>query len=206
MSPRLIAFITISTFLCLGHVASGAEVSLNGRTFHVADGYEITLVATSPLVERPISIALDDTGQLYVTDSGGMSEKADKQLAAMPHRIRRLVDADGDGQFDSSTMLVDRMMLPEGCLWHEGSLYVAAPPQIWKFTDADGDGVAEKQEVWFDGKTLTGCANDLHGPYLGRDGWFYWTKGAFAEQTHLLAGDKQLATRASHIFRSRPDG
>lgn len=63
-------------------------------------------------------------------------------------------------------------MFPEGCLWHDGSLYVAAPPEIWKFTDADDDGHAEKREVWFDGTTLTGCGNDLHGPIradYGRD-------------------------------------
>ncbi|QOV91031.1 PVC-type heme-binding CxxCH protein [Humisphaera borealis] len=182
------------------------EVTLGGRTLQVAEGFEVELVASAPLVERPISVSLDDQGRLYVTDSGGMSEKAEKQLAAKPHRIRRLVDSDGDGKFDTSTMFADRMMFPEGCLWHEGSLYVAAPPEIWKLTDADGDGVAEKREVWFDGKTLTGCGNDLHGPYLGRDGWFYWCKGAFAEQTHALVGDRKLVTKASHIFRSRPDG
>ena len=61
-------------------------------------------------------------------------------------------------------------------------------------------------EVWFDGRTLTSCANDLHGPYLGRDGWFYWCKGGFAEQVYDLPGRAQWHTRAAHIFRSRPDG
>ncbi|HEV7869041.1 MAG TPA: hypothetical protein VGO90_15245, partial [Chthoniobacteraceae bacterium] len=77
---------------------------------------------------------------------------------------------------------------------------------IWKFTDADDDGVAEKREVWFDGKTLTGCANDLHGPYLGPDGWIYWCKGAFAEQTYDLPGQRGWKTSAAHVFRARPDG
>ncbi len=57
------------------------------------------------------------------------------------------------------------MMFPEGAMWLDGSLYVAAPPSIWKFTDTDGDGVADQRVEWFQGKTLTGCANDLHGPY-----------------------------------------
>ena len=81
----------------------------------------------------------------------------------------------------------------------------AAPPVIWKFTDTNGDGVADKREEWFDGKTLTSCANDLHGPYLGHDGWFYWTKGAYAEQHYTLPNGKPFTTHASHIFRARPD-
>ena len=80
-------------------------------------------------------------------------------------------------------------------MWLDGSLYVAAPPHIWKLTDTDGDGVADKREVWFDGKTLTGCANDLHGPYLGPDGWIYWCKGAFAEQTYTLPNGKNRSPR-----------
>ena len=80
----------------------------------------------------------------------------------------------------------------------------SAPPSIWKLTDTDDDGVADRREEWFQGKTLTGCANDLHGPYLGPDGWIYWCKGAFAEQTYERAGRAPLVTRASHIFRRRP--
>ena len=84
-------------------------------------------------------------------------------------------------------------------------LYVSAPPSIWKLTDTDNDGVADQREEWHQGKTLTGCANDLHGPYLGLDGWIYWCKGAFATQTYERPGRKPIVTRASHIFRSPPD-
>ncbi len=91
-------------------------------------------------------------------------------------------------------------------MWFQGSLYVAAPPSIWKLTDTNGNGVADKCEEWFAGKTLTGCANDLHGPYRGPDGWIYWCKGAFARQTYELPGKRPFSTRAAHIFRARPDG
>ena len=97
------------------------------------------------------------------------------------------------------------MMFPEGAMFLDGSLYVSAPPSIWKLTDTDGDGVADERVEWFQGKTLTGCANDLHGPYVGPDGWIYWCKGAFAEQTHIVHG-REWKTRAAHIFRCRPDG
>ena len=182
-----------------------AQTNLNGRTFTLPDGYTVELVASAPLVNRPISISFDERGRLHATDSAGMSDKAEKQIESKPHRIVRLEDTDGDGRFDKSVEFAGKMMFPEGAMFYEGSLYVAAPPQIWKLTDTNGDGVADKREVWHDGKTLTGCANDLHGPYLGPDGWFYWTKGAFAEQHYTLPNGKPFDTRASHIFRARPD-
>jgi putative membrane-bound dehydrogenase-like protein len=172
--------------------------------FAVPPGFEVELVAGPPLVDRPIVADFDDEGRLYVADSSGSNDKVEKQLAEKPHRIVRLEDTDGDGRFDTSTVFADRMMFPEGAMWFDGSLYVAAPPSIWKLTDTDGDGTADRREEWFRGKTLTGCANDLHGPYLGPDGWIYWTKGAFAEQTYERPGKAPLVTRASHIFRRRP--
>ena len=170
----------------------------------VPPGFEVELVAGPPLVNRPIVADFDEEGRLYVADSSGSNDKVEKQLADKPHRIVRLEDTDGDGRFDSSIVFADRMMFPEGAMWFDGSLYVAAPPSIWKLTDTTGDGVADRREDWFEGKTLTSCANDLHGPYLGLDGWIYWTKGAFAQQTYERPGRPPLVTRAAHIFRRQP--
>jgi len=174
------------------------------QSLKVADGFEVERVAGPPLVDRPIVADFDEQGRLYVADSSGSNDKVQKQLEERPHRIVRLEDSDGDGRFDKSVVFADRMMFPEGTLWYDGSLYVSAPPSIWKLTDTNGDGVADQREEWFEGKTLTNCANDLHGPYLGPDGWIYWCKGAFGEQTHPREGKPPLVTRASHIFRRRP--
>ncbi len=182
------------------------EVKLDGRVFTIPEGFTIERIAGPPLIERPITAAFDDRGRLYVADSSGSNDNVKKQLAEKPHRIIRLEDSDGDGRYDTKTVFADRMMFPEGTMWLDGSLYVAAPPSIWKLTDSDGDGVAEERVEWFHGKTLTGCANDLHGPYPGPDGWIYWCKGAFAEQTYARPGKPPFVTRAAHIFRCRADG
>jgi putative membrane-bound dehydrogenase-like protein len=181
------------------------EVRLNGHVFTLPVGFEIELAAGPPLVDRPITADFDEQGRLYVSDSSGSNEKVEEQLKKRPHRILRL-EAGSNGKFERRTIFADHMMFPEGTMWYAGSLYVAAPPSIWKLTDTKGDGVADQRVEWFQGKTLTGCANDLHGPYLGPDGWIYWCKGAFAKQTYERPGKPPFVTRASHIFRCRPDG
>jgi putative membrane-bound dehydrogenase-like protein len=200
-----ISWLLFAVLLSCCFLATAAEVTLNGHKFTLPEGFEIELIAGSPLVNRPITADFDEQGRLYVGDSSGSNDPTPKQLEEKPHRIVRLEDKDGDGVFDTSTVFADRMMFPEGTLWYDGSLYVAAPPSIWKLTDTNGDGVADQRSEWFQGKTLTGCANDLHGPYLGLDGWIYWNKGAFAEQSYTING-KPWKSKASHIFRCRPDG
>ena len=187
------------TPLLLTTPARAGDHTVNGRTFHLPDGFTIELAAAPPLADRPIICDFDEQGRLYVADSSGSSAKVQQQLEQRPHRIVRLEDTDGDGVFDKQTVFADKMMFPEGAMWHAGSLYVAAPPSIWKLTDADGDGVADQRVEWFQGKTLTGCANDLHGPYNGPDGMIYWTKGAFAKQTYTLPTGKTFETRAAHL-------
>ncbi|MDX2037871.1 MAG: HEAT repeat domain-containing protein [Isosphaeraceae bacterium] len=190
-----------------GALASAGEHRLGDRTFVLPDGLTIERVASSPLVDRPITADFDERGFLYVADSSGSNENVQKQLIDRPHRIVRLEDSDHDGVYDRRTIFADKMMFPEGTMWFEGSLYVAAPPSIWKLTDTDGDGTADQRVEWYQGKTLTGCANDLHGPYRGPDGWIYWAKGAFARQEHSRGpGRPPLTTRAAHLFRARPDG
>jgi putative membrane-bound dehydrogenase-like protein len=185
---------------------SAAVFTIGDRTLTVPDGFEIEMIAGPPLVDRPIAADFDDEGRLYVSDSSGSNDDPRQQLQDKPHRVVRLTDLDGDGKFDKSTIFAPHMMFPEGALWYEGSLYVGAPPSIWKMTDTVGNGVADKSEEWMQAKTLTGCANDLHGPYAGPDGWIYWCKGAFAKQTYDRPGQEPFVTRAAHIFRCRPDG
>ena len=204
---KLIATLLVMLVLNVFEPVAGEQtISLPPHHFTIPDGYQLKKVAGPPLVKRPIHMCYDQTGALYVTDSSGNTDKAPKQLNDPQHRILRLVDRDGDGVFDQSTVFAENLSFPEGILVHEGAVYVGAPPCIWKFRDTDGDHVADERTIWFDGGSIEGCGNDLHGPYLGPDGFFYWCKGAFAPQKHQLSGGRLVQSNAAHIYRARPDG
>jgi putative membrane-bound dehydrogenase-like protein len=203
--PTSVRFLWLVGLLLSVSRPEAAQFQFPTQILTVPDGFEVEQVAGPPLVDRPISGSFDEEGRLYVTDSSGSNDKVEKQLAEKPHRVLRLDAADSSGKFARRTVFAEHMMFPEGCLWFNGALYVSAPPSIWKLTDSNNDGVADQREEWHQGKTLTGCANDLHGPYLGPDGWIYWCKGAFAKQSYELPGGKPFVTRASHIFRAPPD-
>ena len=205
---RMLSALIVVALACPVFGAGGktTTVKLNGHSFTIPEGFTIELAAKTPLADRPIVASFDEQGRLFVADSSGSNERPDAQLKNPTHRILRLEDTNGDGVFDKSTVFADKMMFPEGILCYRGSVYVGAPPHIWKLTDTDDDGKADRREIWFDGKTVTGCANDLHGPYLGPDGYIYWCKGAFAKQSYVLPNGKTFTTRASHVFRAKPDG
>ncbi len=202
LRPRSLAPVRLGFWLWLGtfSLQAGSFV-FDSLTLTVPDGFRVERVAGPPLVDRPIMADFDELGRLYVAESSGSNAPVEEQLEEKPHRIVRLEDTDGDGRFDRRVVFADRLMFPEGVLWHRESLLVSAPPVIWKLTDTDHDGVCDRREVWHDGETLTGCANDLHGPYLGPDGWIYWCKGAFAEQTYFREDGSTWSSRAAHIFR-----
>lgn len=200
----------VAGLLCvsgLSLLAAGVEeISLPPHTFSLPKGYALRPVAAPPLVQRPVHMYFDEEGALYVTDSSGDSRKAPVQVKEPTHRILRLVDRDGDGVFDHATVFAENVPFPEGILVYQGDVYVTGPPHIWKFTDKDGDGVADERVSWFNGGTVGGCGNDLHGPYLGPGGWFYWTKGGFQEQSLVKGNGERHMGRAAHIFRAKPDG
>ncbi len=129
------------------------------------------------LVRHPVVGVLDDLGRLYVAEGPAENLTREELLEKAPHSIRRLVDTDGDGVYDRTTVFADGLVYPRGALWVYDSLYVMSPPGLWYFEDADDDGVAETRELLVAGFDFRPDSASLHGPFLHPDGRLYWSHG-----------------------------
>ncbi len=124
-------------------------------TFQIKPGFRMDLVASEPLVVDPIAMSFDEQGRLYVVEMRDYSERRPEKLG----RIRRLVDTDGDGLYDRSTVFVDALAWPTAVICYAGGVFVGATPDILFCKDRDGDGIADVRELIF-----TGFASDF-APY-----------------------------------------
>src|SRR5690606_16873925 len=132
-------------------------------------------------------------------------EETAEALSDPQFRINLLEDLDGDGVYDKSTIYADKIGFPQGGVFYKGSLYATSAPDLLKLTDTDGDGVADEREVLLTGWVLNVNANSAIGPFMGPDGWLYWTSSIEGFDITTKEGE-QLKGETARIWRVRPDG
>ncbi|HAH45363.1 MAG TPA: dehydrogenase, partial [Planctomycetaceae bacterium] len=172
----------------------------------VPEGFSIERVTNSELTKYPMMAGFDDRGRLFIAESSGENTPAPQLIKEPKSMIRMLVDRDGDGRFDQSTVFADKLTLPMGALWHEGSLYVASPPNIWKLTDHDDDGVADERKIIVDSFGFSGNAASIHGCFRGPEGRLYWCDGRHGHEFKDKSGNVTSKGLAARIFSCNPDG
>ena len=183
-------------------VASAAPVT----ALRVPAGHTVELAAAAPLVAHPLMADFDDEGRLYVAANAGENLSRAELERRLPNFVQRLEDVDGDGVFDRATVFADRMTFPQGCLWQDGSLYVASSGAIWRLTDTDDDGIADDRRKLVGDFGYTGNAADVHGPFAGPDGRIYWCEGRHGHEIRDRDGGLVSRGKAARIFSCRSDG
>ncbi len=113
------------------------------KTFRVAAGFRVDLVAAEPLVTDPIAIAFDEDSRLFVIEMRDYSEQETEKLG----RVRLLEDTDSDGRFDKSTIFASGLSWPTAITCWAGGVFVGAAPDIFYLKDTDGDGKADVQQL-----------------------------------------------------------
>jgi hypothetical protein len=102
------------------------------KTFKIAPGYRVELVAAEPLVHDPVAMTFDPDGRLWVCEMQGFMPNVDGKGDKEPvSTISVLESTRGDGVFDKSTVFLDKLVLPRGVCWTMDGLLVAANGKLW---------------------------------------------------------------------------
>lgn len=188
---------------------------------HVPPGFELQLFASEPMINKPVNMAFDARGRLWVSSTVEYPYSADKSRWSDPQgtrvkdsrdAIKILEDTDGDGQADKVIDFADGLNIPTGVVpWHKpehtAGCIAWSIPNIWYFADTDGDDKADVRQILFG---PLGYEKDTHGMCssfrLGLDGWVYATHGFNNTSTFKAKDGSTLELHSGNVFRFKPDG
>ena len=176
------------------------------ESFTLPEGFEVRLFASEPRINKPLNMAFDTRGRLWVSNTleypypVGLDKKG-------RDTIRILEDTDFDGRSDKVTTFADGLNLPMGLYPYGDGVICFSIPNIWYLRDTDGDGRSDRREKLYG---PLGYERDTHGLCnsftRGLDGWLYACHG-FNNITELAGTDgHQIRLRSGNVFRMRLDG
>ncbi len=147
------------------------------ESFHVAEGFEISLFASDPMVVKPIQMNWDAEGRLWVVTSTAYPHT--KTGEAANDKIYILEDTDGDGKADKSTIFAEGLQTPTGILPGDGGVYVANSTEILHLKDTDGDGKADQKRRVLNGFGTADTHHLIHTFRWGPEGHFYFNQSIY---------------------------
>lgn len=158
--------------------ASSATADFTDKSFDpdtlpkVPSEFHVSVFAREPIVRQPCSMAFDERGRLFV----GMGPQYRKPKPETPgDRVVMLLDTDGDGEADTTSVFATGFNAIQGLAWHGRDLWVANAPDLTVVRDTDGDDVADQYVKLY--TDLGNLEHGLHGLNWAPDGKLYMSKG-----------------------------
>ena len=188
----------------------------------LADGLEITLFASEPMLINPTNLHVDERGRVWVCEALNYrnSHNPENPVRNEGDRILILEDSDGDGRADKNTVFYQGNDVNAALgIWTAGNrAVVSCSPNVFVLTDTDGDGRADRKDTLF--SNVGGFQTDhaIHAFTAGPDGKFYFNFGNTGQQLFDAQGrpvrdqqgqiinDKGAPYRQGMVFRCNPDG
>lgn len=166
------------------------------QTFRVAPGYRLELVASEPMVARPIFFEFDPEGRIWVIEYRGYMRDLQGRGEGDPIcRVVVLEDTDEDGKADRSTVFLDGLVMPRSLAFVKGGVLVAEPPKLWFCEDLDGDLKSDR-------KTLVGTYGHAGNPQHTANGLRYgldnWLHSSDSPRRHRFVGGKLIEEPTVH--------
>ncbi|MDA1273604.1 MAG: c-type cytochrome [Verrucomicrobia bacterium] len=176
------------------------------ESFHLPPGFEIQLVAAEPDIAKPMNMAFDAKGRLWVTVTREYPFPLPPGQSGRD-AIKILEDFDEAGRARKVTTFADGLNIPIGLYPYKNGVVAWSIPNIWHFQDTDGDGKADTREVLYG---PLGWERDTHGMNSsftrGYDGWLYVTHGYNNNSTVRGKDGSEIRMNSGNVYRVRLDG
>ncbi len=174
------------------------------HTFHLPEGFEVQLFAAEPDIGKPMNIAFDARGRLWVTQTREYPIAAEDNTGQ--DRVTILEDTNHDGKADKFTVFAEGLNIPVGVMPVQGGAIAFSIPYVYRYFDLDGDDRADQRVVLF-GKF---GFRDTHGMVSaftrGFDGWVYACHGFNNVSTARGADGSAITMDSGNTFRFTLDG
>jgi putative membrane-bound dehydrogenase-like protein len=172
------------------------------KHMHLPEGFEVQLFASDPDIYRPICMAWDARGRLWIAET--VDYPNDKQPPGQGHdRIVILEDTKGTGKADKFTVFAEGLSIPTSMTFARGGVIVTQAPETLFLKDTDGDDKADVRETLFRGWGV----QDTHaGPSNIRyafDNNIYGTVGYSGFNGTIGGKDFRFS---QGVWRMKPDG
>ncbi len=147
------------------------------KTFTIEKGFVIEPVAAEPLIEKPVALAFDAKGRMWVCELRGYMLDADGKDEDKPiGRIAILEDTDGNGTADKRTTFLESILLPRAIAIVPGGILFGDQKNLYfvksKDDKPDGNPIVI-DELFAVGGNVEHKTNGL---MFGIDNWMYNTK------------------------------
>ncbi len=161
------------------------------KSLKVADGLEVSLFASEPMIRNPANMDVDARGRVWATE-GANYRVWNKWGKLRPEgdRIVILEDTNGDGVADKETTFYqgNDVNTALGICVLGNKVIVSCSPNILVFTDENGDDKADKKEVLFTGIKGVDHDHGVHAFVFGPDGKLYFNMGNEGKELHHADG------------------
>lgn len=155
------------------------------KSLRVAEGLEITAMATEPMLQNPTNIDVDERGRIWVCEAYNYRPDINgNPTNALGDRILILEDNNGDGKADTAKVFYQGPELnsPIGICVLGNKVIVSQSPYVWIFYDDNGDDKADRKEILFQGIGGEQHDHGVHAFSFGPDGKLYFNFGNEGKQ------------------------
>ena len=144
----------------------------------VPEGFEVSTVASEPVIRQPIAFDFDAKGRIWVAESVQYPRVAKKGEGK--DRIVILEDKDGDGTYETKKVFLDKLEFISGFAIGYGGVFVSSAPDLFFVADKDGDDKPDgPRKVLWTGFNTADTHETPNSFMWGNDGWLYGCHGMY---------------------------